>query len=234
MTTPTTLTTGAASPPMSPEIGPAMVVVDGLGLACSSVLLHMTSFMGRSLLAPAPSEVLEGQWSQDRQIGVFRPQDLPHADDLLASHPEAKLFATGQRASSPLGNGIDQPLEPVRICVGHHALGLDAPTVENERTYTYLVVHGMVRDRETYGAYLRGMRDSQLLITNRCERVVMMGPSNIRRRISGDFAPGEYFEALGFPSAEHITNFWQSPLYAPLIAMRAGAVDVFAGIFDPH
>jgi uncharacterized protein (DUF1330 family) len=228
----TALSTGIASPPMSPEAGPAVVVVDGLGVACASVLLQMTSFIGPSLLAPTPSRVLEGQWSQDRQIGVFRTQDLPHADELLAAHPEAKLFATGQRASSPLGGGIDQPLEPVRICIGHHALGLDAPTIDIERTYTYLVVHGMVRDRETYGAYLRGMRDSQLLITHRCERVVMMGPSNIRRRTSGDFAAGEYFEALGFPSAEHITNFWQSPLYAPLIALRAGAVDVFAGIFD--
>ena len=226
------MTTGAASPPMSPEDGPAMVVVDGLGVASTSVLLQMTSFLGRSLLAPTPSRVLEGQWSQDRQIGVFRTQDLAHADNLLADHPEARLFATERGASVPLGDEVDQIFKPVRICVGHHALGLEAPTSEVERTYTYLVVHGMVRDRETYGAYLRGMRDSQLLVTHRCERVVMMGPSNIRRRISGDFVAGEYFEALGFPSSEHITNFWHSPLYAPLIALRAGAVDVFAGIFD--
>jgi uncharacterized protein (DUF1330 family) len=209
-----------------------MLVVDGVGVTSASVLLQMTSFLGRSLLMPTPTTVLEGQWPADRQIGVFRAQDLPHADELLAAHPAAKLFATDRNTSLPQ-QGQESLTRPVRICVGHHALGLEAPTTETERTYTYLVVHGMVHDRETYGAYLRGMRDSQLLVTNRCERVVMMGPSNIRRRVSGDFVPGEYFEALGFPSAQDITNFWHSPLYAPLIALRAGAVDVFAGIFDP-
>jgi uncharacterized protein (DUF1330 family) len=209
-----------------------MVVVDGTGLPAASVLLQMTSFLGRSLLASAPAQVLEGDWSNDRQIGVFRTQDLSEADALLAENPGPRLFATDR--DSPLSTDIElgKSQQPVRICVGHHALGLEAPSTETERSYTYLVVHGMVHDRETYGAYLRGMRDSQLLVTNRCERVVMMGPSNIRRRVSGDFTAGEYFEALGFPSAEHITNFWHSPLYAPLIALRAGAVDVFAGIFD--
>ena len=62
----------------------------------------------------------------------------------------------------------------------------------------------------------------------------MMGPSNIRRRVAGDFVAGEYFEVLGFPSSKDINNFWNSPLYEPLIALRAGAVDVFAAVFDSH
>lgn len=209
-----------------------MVVVDGTGLPAASVLLQMTSLLGRSLLAPTPVNVLEGEWSNDRQIGVFRTRDLAEADALLAENPGPKLFATDRDSLPPRDVELGKAQQPVRICVGHHALGLEAPNTELERSYTYLVVHGMVHDRETYGVYLRGMRDSQLLVSNRCERVVMMGPSNIRRRVSGDFVAGEYFEALGFPSAEHITNFWHSPLYAPLIALRAGAVDVFAGIFN--
>ncbi len=61
----------------------------------------------------------------------------------------------------------------------------------------------------------------------------MMGPSNIRRGKIGPRGPGEYFEILAFPSVEAIESFWFSPVYAELISLRQGAVDVLTAVLAP-
>ncbi len=107
------------------------------------------------------------------------------------------------------------------------------PGARRGARYGVLLVHGFVSNREVYGAYLRGLKESNLLDTNGCQRVLMMGATNVRHVVAGPFIPGEYFEVLAFPSQQAIEAFWFSPLYAPLIELRRGAVDVLAAVLPP-
>ena len=177
--------------------------------------------MAWSARATPPVRVLEGTFAPDRHIALFRVADLNAASAFL---DEGAL----RLLTSQLQNGAG-----ARIAVGHHALGDDAPPAAAERDLAYLMVHGLISNREVYGAYLRGLRESNLLTTNGCERILMMGPSNVRRCEIGPMAPGEYFEILAFPTVSAIESFWLSPAYAELIALRRGAVDVLAAILPP-
>ncbi len=205
---------GASSVPVSPSSGPAFVVVDTTSDDLATVADHVGA---PSVIGPRPIRVLEGVFAQDRALGLFREADLDAANTVVESlrGPMNDFVAAG------------------RIAVGHHALGDDAPAAANERELAYLVVHGFVGNRDVYGGYLRGLKASALLSTNGCERILMMGPSNVRTVASGPLVPGEYFEVLSFPSNAAIEAFWLSDAYATLIAVRQGAVDVFAAIFPP-
>ena len=61
----------------------------------------------------------------------------------------------------------------------------------------------------------------------------MLGPSNVRTVAAGPLIPGEYFEVLSFPTKGAIEAFWLSDAHGTVIALRQGAVDVFAAIFPP-
>jgi uncharacterized protein (DUF1330 family) len=206
--------TAAPSAPFSPASGPALVVVD----ATADVVAAVAAGVGSpSIVGPRPTRVLEGTFADDRAIGVFRVASLEAANIELES------------LSGPI-KGVDGVR---RIAVGHHALGDDAPLSAEERGLAYLMVHGFVANRDVYGAYLRGLKASELLTTNGCGRILMMGPSNVRTIAAGPFVPGEYFEVLSFPSPAAIEAFWLSAAYAALIAVRQGAVEVSAAIFPP-
>lgn len=187
-----------------------------------------------SIVAPRPSRVLEGAFADRRSIGLFRTNDL---DAALAACASPTLLET----PGPFGRQTvsTETLRPStsstagRLAVGHHALGDDAPAPDAERGMAYLMVHGYISNREIYGAYLRGLKESGLLDANGCQRLLMLGATNVRHVVAGPFTPGEYFEILGFPSTEAIEAFWFSDLYAPLIELRQGAVDVFAAILAP-
>jgi uncharacterized protein (DUF1330 family) len=210
------MTSGSAAPsvPFSPWSGPALVLVDDT----EAVLQRVATSIGEpSIIGPRPTRVLEGTFADDRVLGLFRTADVEAANAELES------------LSTPLGGFRDVR----RITVGHHALGEDAPPATAERGLAYLMVHGFVSNRDVYGAYLRGLKASGLLTTHGCERILMMGPSNVRTIAAGAFVPGEYFEVLSFPSATAIEAFWLSDVYAPLIAVRQGTVDVCAAIFPP-
>ena len=205
---------------MSPDSGPALIVVDGrfdaAALAATARRIGTTSIVGTP-----PSRVLEGTFDPDRHIAVFRVADLDAAFACIDEGVLAPLTAQIQNRAS------------ARIAVGHHALGENAPPVAAERDRAYLMVHGLISNREVYGAYLRGLKESDLLTKSGCERILMMGPSNVRRCEIGPMVPGEYFEILVFPTVAAIESFWLSPAYAELIALRRGAVDVLAAILPP-
>lgn len=205
-----------AGPPasFSPSSGPAFIVVDGTSELLKTVAGAAESV---SVIGSKPSRVLEGNFGDDRALGLFRAADLNAANTVLES------------LRAPM-NGFH---DAGRLCVGHHALGDDAPDPADERDLAYLVVHGFISNREVYGAYLRGLKESGLLTTNGCERLLMMGPSNVRTVATGPLVAGEYFEVLSFPSRASIEAFWLSDAYAKLIDVRRGAVDVFAAIFGP-
>ena len=205
---------------MSPDSGPALIVVDGC-FDSAALAAAATKIGTTSIVATPPVRVLEGTFAPDRHIALFRVADLNAASAFL---DEGAL----RLLTSQLQNGAG-----ARIAVGHHALGDDAPPAAAERDLAYLMVHGLISNREVYGAYLRGLRESNLLTTNGCERILMMGPSNVRRCEIGPMAPGEYFEILAFPTVSAIESFWLSPAYAELIALRRGALDVLAAILPP-
>ena len=224
-----------SAPPssFSPSSGPAFVVVDAVGadavLAAVGAATRSTSVVG-----PTPVRVLEGSFAEGRSIGLFRTSGLdaaiaacsaPAVARAAAHHQVQSVSAETLRPSSSVTAG--------RIAVGHHALGDHAPAPEAERGLAYLMVHGFISNREVYGAYLRGLKESHLLDTNGCARVLMMGATNVRYSVTGPMIPGEYFEILAFPSQQAIEAFWFSDLYAPLIELRRGAVDVFAAILPP-
>lgn len=205
---------------MSPDSGPALLVIDG-AVAADSIEALADRLGTASIVATPPTQVLEGSFALDRRIAMFRVADLDAANALLDAGALADINA--ELSTQPAA----------RIAVGHHALGDDAPSPATERNKAYLMIHGRVCDREVYGHYLRGLKDSNLLTTNGCERILMMGPSNIRRCEVGPMIAGEYFEVLAFPSIAAIEAFWFSPAYAELIALRQGAVDVLAAILPP-
>ncbi len=187
-----------------------------------------------SVVGPKPVRVLEGSFAESRSIGLFRTSDLDAAIAACVTRELAEAAARLDAQSvSPETLRPSSSLTAGRIAVGHHALGDDAPAPEAERGLAYLMVHGFISDREVYGAYLRALKESNLLVTNRCERVLMMGATNVRKVVAGPMIPGEYFEILAFPSPQAIEAFWFSDLYAPLIQLRRGAVDVFAAILPP-
>lgn len=223
---------GPVAPPasFSPSSGPAFIVVDAKDAAAT---LQSVADVTRSvsLVGPRPVRVLEGSFAEDRSIGLFRMADL---DTAVAACADPTLAEAARRHDRQTVRA--DTLEPStsstagRIAVGHHALGDDAPEPSAERGLAYLMVHGFISNREVYGAYLRGLKESNLLDGNGCRRVLMMGATNVRHVVAGAMIPGEYFEILAFPSQEAIEAFWSSDLYAPLIELRRGAVDVFAAI----
>ena len=205
---------------MSPDSGPALIVVDG-GFNPAALAATARNIGTTSIVATPPLRVLEGTFAPDRHIAMFRVADLAAASHYI---DEGALGVLTAQLENRAG---------ARIAVGHHALGDDAPPAAAERDRAYLMVHGLISNREVYGAYLRGLKESNLLTTNGCERVLMMGPSNVRRCEIGPMVPGEYFEILAFPTVAAIESFWLSPAYAELIALRRGAVDVLAAILPP-
>lgn len=207
---------------MSPDSGPALIVVDGnVGDARLATVANRLGTA--SIVATPPLRVLEGSFDPNRRIALFRTDDLDTATALIDGGALEAL-------STPAPN---EGQSACRIAVGHHALGDDAPPAAAEREKAYLMVHGRISNREVYGSYLRRLKESNLLTTNGCERILMMGPSNIRRCEIGPMAPGEYFEILAFPSVEAVESFWFSPVYAELISLRQGAVDVLAAVLPP-
>jgi uncharacterized protein (DUF1330 family) len=210
------MSSGSSAPsvPFSPWSGPALILVDDT----AEVLAGVAASVGApSIVGPRPLRVLEGEFADGRSLGVFRTADVDAANAELES----------------LSKPLDGFRNVRRITVGHHALGDDAPAPTEERDLAYLIVHGFVSNRDVYGSYLRGMKASALLTTHGCDRILMMGPSNVRTIAAGPFVPGEYFEVLSFPSVAAIEAFWFNGVYETLIAVRQGAVDVFAGIFPP-
>ena len=205
---------------MSPDSGPALIVVDA-ELTDAELTTLATSLGTTSIVSTPPTRVLEGTFSPTRRVALFRVADLDVANSLIDGGALASVAAVLDAQTG------------ARLAVGHHALGDDAPEPAAERDQAYLMVHGRISNREVYGAYLRGLKDSNLLATNGCERILMMGPSNIRRCEVGPMVAGEYFEVLAFPSVAAIESFWFSPAYAELIALRQGAVDVLAAILPP-
>ena len=223
----------APASPFSPASGPAFVVVDALD-ADAALVAAGAATRSVSLVGPQPVRVLEGSFAEGWSIGLFRTTNLDAATAACTTpaFAEAAARLNGQSVS-PETLRPSSSSTAGRIAVGHHALGDDAPAPEAERGLAYLMVHGFIANREVYGAYLRGLKESNLLVTNRCERVLMMGATNVRKVIAGPMIPGEYFEILAFPSPQAIEAFWFSDLYAPLIELRQGAVDVFAAILPP-
>lgn len=225
----------ASAPPasFSPSSGPAFVVVDALH-ADATLASVAAATQSASVVAPRPARVLEGTFADHRSVGLFRTANLDAA--LAACVSPALLVAPGTLGRQTVNAETLRPSASStagRLAVGHHALGDDAPPAEAERGLAYLLVHGYISNREVYAAYLRGLKESGLLDANGCQRLLMLGSTNVRHVVAGPMTPGEYFEILGFPSAEAIEAFWLSDLYAPLIELRQGAVDVFAAILSP-
>ena len=226
---------GPSAPPssFSPSSGPAFIVVDALDADAALAAAGVATRSG-SVVGPKPVRVLEGSFAEGRSIGLFRTSDLDAAITACASPELAEAAARlDAQVARPETLRPSNSSTAGRIAVGHHALGDDAPAPEAERGVAYLMVHGFISNREVYGAYLRGLKESNLLNTNGCERVLMMGATNVRHVVVGPMIPGEYFEVLAFPSQQAIEAFWFSDLYAPLIELRRGAVDVFAAILPP-
>ena len=187
-----------------------------------------------SVVGPKPARVLEGTFAEGRSIGLFRTSDLDAA--IAACSAPAVAEAAGRLDAQSVSAETLRPSSSAtagRIAVGHHALGDDAPAPEAERGLAYLMVHGFISNREVYGSYLRGLKATGLLDANGCARILMMGATNVRHVVAGAMVPGEYFEILAFPSQQAIEAFWFSELYAPLIELRKGAVDVFAAVLPP-
>jgi uncharacterized protein (DUF1330 family) len=209
----------APSVPFSPTTGPGLIALDG---ALSDVTLaSLQTLLGTSsLIGPQPIRQLEGSVHPHRRLALLRFKDLAAAQHSMASPGVNTLLAE-----------LAPTDRQARVALGHHALGDDAPPAANERDKSYLVVHGFISNRQVYGAYLRGLKESNLLVTHSCQRILMMGPSNVRQTMTGPFIDGEYFEVLAFPSPQHIEAFWLSAAYAELITLRQGAVDVFAAIY---
>lgn len=208
------MTAPTPSAPVSPSTGPGLVLVDGP--ATASDLTSLAALAGSpSIVVPVPTMVLEGTFSADRRIALHRLVDITAAGVVAENAPQTPSLHSG------------------RLVTGHHALGDGAPVPEAERGLAYLLIRGVVSNRDVYGAYLRGMKASDLLVTHGCGRILMIGPSNVRHVVTGPFAPGEYEEILSFPDQAAIEAFWFSDAYAELIKLRQGAVDVLAAIFAP-
>ncbi len=226
---------GPSAPPssFSPASGPAFVVVDALD-ADAALAAVGDATRSVSIVGPKPISVLEGFFAEGRSIGLFRTADLDAA--ITACAASAVAESAGLHAAQSVSAETLRPSTSStagRIAIGHHALGDDAPAPGAERGLAYLLVHGFISNRDVYGAYLRGLKESNLLVTNSCQRLLMMGATNVRHVVAGTMIPGEYFEILGFPSQQAIEAFWFSELYRPLIELRKGAVDVFAAILPP-